>query len=287
MKTYATQPRAEPVAAKPCPICGRQDAKELWNLGDFEFKRCPSCGLIRQEPQSLASAVLSRYGKEYLEYEVPRQFMYRDLELLGLEDIGFEDACVDYFAKAKAEGRSPKILDVGCATGALLAELKSRGWSTVGVEACEPAAAYAREHFGLDARYTTLGDAKFETASFEAVHASHLIEHLNDPADFLDEVARVLVPDGILALTTPNADGLQARILGPRWRSAIYDHLYLFSLRTLERLLEKKGFRLERVSTWGGWALGQKPEFLKAPLDRVAKAFGFGDVMALLARRLP
>ena len=52
----------------------------------------------------------------------------------------------------------------------------------------------------------------------------------------------MLAPGGILALTTPNADGFQARLLGPEWRSAIYDHLYLFSLRTLASLLESHGF---------------------------------------------
>jgi hypothetical protein len=95
-----------------------------------------------------------------------------------------------------------------------------------------------------------------------------------------------MTADGLLVLTTPNVDGLQARLLGAGWRSAIYDHLYLFSTLTLTALLEAKGFAVLRYVTWGGWARGLKPAFLKAPLDRWAKRRGFGDVVAMLARRV-
>jgi SAM-dependent methyltransferase len=153
------------------------------------------------------------------------------------------------------------------------------------VEISVAQARYGENRQGLPIFAGRLEDAHFPDASFDLVHASHLIEHLNDPAFFLDEVARVLSPGGLLVLTTPNSDGLQARLLGRRWRSAIYDHLYLFSLRTLRALLEAKGFAVEREVTWGGWAAGLHPAFIKRPMDALAKAQGWGDVMAMLARR--
>ena len=94
----------------------------------------------------------------------------------------------------------------------------------------------------------------------------------------------MLAPGGILVLTTPNADGLQARLLGPRWRSAINDHLYLFSLRSLIALLESRRLRGRGIRHLG--RLGQRPpaRLRQAPLDRLAKRLGFGDVVAILAR---
>lgn len=283
MKTFATVPRAEARRERPCALCGGTSFKPLWDCGSFSFVRCPSCGLIQQNPQPVAGAVLERYGEAYRDYEVERQFDYAALERKALDDLGLEEAAAGLLARAA--GRRPRVLDVGCATGALLADFRERGWDCVGVEACAEAAAYGSERFGLDIRASTLEEARLEAGSFELVHASHLIEHLNEPASFLDEAARLLAPSGILALTTPNADGFQARLFGPAWRSAIYDHLYLFSLATLSLLLESRGFRILRFVTWGGWAAGLKPAFLKAPLDRAAKRRGFGDVMALLAAR--
>jgi SAM-dependent methyltransferase len=110
-----------------------------------------------------------------------------------------------------------------------------------------------------------------------------LIEHLNDPASFVKEVFRILAPEGRFMVTTPNIDGLQSRLLKGRWRSAIFDHLYLFSIRTLSALLEKTGFSIEKTVTWGGLAAGLGPRWIKAPMDRLAKKMGFGDVMLIRA----
>lgn len=287
MKTFATCPRPEPLQTRTCALCGASSFQPLWRLDSFAFVRCRQCGLVQQNPQPLPEAVRARYDEAYLAYEEARQFLYRDLELHALTDLGFGAAAASLRRQAAVEGHGPRILDVGCATGALLVSLREEGWICRGLEICLPSANYGRERYGLDIETRPLEEVGFPSASFEAVHASHLIEHLNDPRNFLREVGRILVPGGLLVLTTPNSAGLQARVRGGAWRSAIYDHLYLFSVTTLSRLLGELGFQVEGLVTWGGWAEGLRPRFLKRPLDRLAKRYGFGDVMALLARRPP
>jgi 2-polyprenyl-3-methyl-5-hydroxy-6-metoxy-1,4-benzoquinol methylase len=259
--------------------------RRLWDCGSFSFVRCARCGLIQQNPQPEARAVEARYDGSYLRYEEERQYAYRDLELRALSDLGLTEAARPLFARAAEAGRRPRALDVGCATGALLASLREQGWEPQGVEVSAELARYGAERHGLPIAASTLEEAAFPSSSFDLVHASHLVEHLNDPAAFLGEVARLLAPGGIVVLTTPNADGFQARLLGAQWRSAIYDHLYLFSRRTLGLLLEEKGFRIGREITWGGWAAGLRPAFVKKPLDFLAKRWGTGDVMAVLCGR--
>jgi hypothetical protein len=78
-------------------------------------------------------------------------------------------------------------------------------------------------------------------------------------------------------------DGFQARLFRERWRSAIADHLMLFSKRTLRSLLVRSGFRVLEVRTWGGLAKGAAPAWIKRPFDRLAKPLGFGDVVLMLA----
>jgi 2-polyprenyl-3-methyl-5-hydroxy-6-metoxy-1,4-benzoquinol methylase len=287
MKTFATASRPEPAARKACALCGHGAFSPLWRLEGYSFVRCRTCGLIQQNPQPLAQAVLRRYGQDYLDYEVARQFEYRDLELLALADLRFEERARPLVEEARREGRAPAILDVGCATGALLAHFRESGWLATGVEACAESAAYGRDHFGLDIRPATLEGAGLGASRFDVIHASHLIEHLNDPAGFLSEVHGLLRPGGLLFLTTPNADGFQARLLGKAWRSVINDHLYLFSARTLRSMLEGSGFDIEGSITWGGWARGLPLAFLKPELDRAAKRQGSGDVMACVASCRP
>jgi SAM-dependent methyltransferase len=113
--------------------------------------------------------------------------------------------------------------------------------------------------------------------------ASHLFEHLKNTGDFVREIRRVLAPGGRFLVTTPNCAGFQARLFGAKWRSAIFDHLYLFSKKTLSRLLLQEGFAIEKVVTWGGIAEGCAPGGVKKICDRAAKLFGIGDVMMFRA----
>jgi 2-polyprenyl-3-methyl-5-hydroxy-6-metoxy-1,4-benzoquinol methylase len=238
-------------------------------------------------PQPLPREVERRYtaawGKDYLAYELEREKDFLALQELGLNDTGF----TALEAELKQSRTKPRFLDVGCATGALLARLRDRGWEVQGVELCRAEAEYARRERGLAIADRPLEEAGFAAESFEVVHASHLIEHLNRPELFAAEAARLLVPGGVLLITTPNIAGFQARLFGPGWRSAIFDHLYLFSVKSLSRLLANNGFAIETVITWGGLAGGAGPRILKRILDPAAKRFGFGDVMMVRALRRP
>lgn len=277
VKTWSTPIVPELRSRVPCALCGGGRFVPALDCGGFAFVRCRRCGLVQQNPQPEPSAVESRYrenhGEDYLAYELANERAFLALQELALADIGFDwEAC----------GRA---LDVGCATGALLEKLRARGWETAGVELCEPSADYARTKRRLDVRPVPLERAAFETASFDLVHASHLIEHLNDPRSFAAEAARVLKRGGTFLVATPNIDGFQARLFGSAWRSAIFDHLYLFSKRSLSALLESEGFAVERTATWGGLAAGAAPAWLKKIADRAVKRVGAGDVMLMKAIR--
>jgi SAM-dependent methyltransferase len=238
-------------------------------------------------PQPEQAEVIRRYregsGEDYLSYELKNETAFLRLQELALKDAGLEELERELRARSAAR---PRVLDAGCATGALLEKLRDRGWAAAGVE-ISPAAEYARKKRSLDVRSLPLEENRFPHAGFDMVLASHLIEHLNDPVSFAREVYRILAPGGYFIVTTPNIDGFQARLFRSHWRSAIFDHLYLFSIKTLSRLLTDQGFVIERVRTWGGLAAGSAPAPLKRIADKAAKRFGFGDVMLLRGRRPP
>jgi 2-polyprenyl-3-methyl-5-hydroxy-6-metoxy-1,4-benzoquinol methylase len=242
------------------------------------FKRCQGCGLWRQDPQPELHDVLARYGDEYLAYETDRHLEYRAISLRSLGEAGLDPA-----SSVGADGRKKSILEIGCATGALLSAFAESGWNATGVETGASMAAYARSTFGLDVRTGTLEHVALPQGSFDTVVATHLIEHLNDPISFLRTARAMMRGDGNLFLITPNVDGLQARIMRSKWRSAIRDHLFLFSKRTLAKALAVAGFTVEYAGTWGGWPASMPPAILKRPLDGAAKRLGWGDVMVVRA----
>jgi 2-polyprenyl-3-methyl-5-hydroxy-6-metoxy-1,4-benzoquinol methylase len=284
LKTWSTPVRAENSLMIPCNFCGGGSFNPSLKCEGFGYVRCTRCGLVQMNPQPDKAEVHQRYrkafGKDYLFYELENEAAFLALQRLALSDSGFEK--LEKALMLPPDNR-PGVLDIGCATGALLAHLRDRGWRVTGVE-ISPCAEYARNERNLDVRSLPLEENHFPPESFNVVLASHLIEHLNNPRSFLDETRRILKPGGCVFITTPNIRGFQARLMGSRWRSAIFDHLYLFSTRTLKAMLKETGFAVEGVHTWGGLAAGLAPPWLKKTADRAVKLLGNGDVMIVRAR---
>jgi len=284
VKTWSTPVRAEKSEIVPC-CCGSFSFKPALKCEGFEYVRCTACGLVQRNPQPLKEEIIARYssayGKDYLSYEIENEPQFLKLQQLALRDAGFFRLEKKLLLRANNRER-PSVLDVGCATGALLDFLRGHGWRVTGVE-ISPSAEYGRNIRGLDIKALPLEENKFPNQSFDAVLASHLIEHLNNPRSFLAEINRVLKKGGRVFITTPNISGFQARLFGGRWRSAIFDHLYLFSVRTLKKLLKNTGFKVEGFSTWGGLGAGIAPARIKKIADFLAKRLNCGDVMIVRA----
>lgn len=261
-----------------CPLCGRTRFSLRWNVQEVRFVTCP-CGLIFQNPRPSQGDLAVRYDEEYFKYEIANEEQFFRLMMLGLADVKFFKNLVPTLPPVN------RVLDIGCATGRLLSHFKSLGWNTIGVELCTESAAYGNEMYGVDIRMNHLGRIGFPSGYFSVVHASHLIEHVDNPAVFVAEVVRICAEGGIFICVTPAADGFQARLHGSDWRSAIPDHVTLFSKKTLRRLLQENGFTVEIVKTWGGLAEGSAPSWLKRRVDRWVKTFGCGDVVLMVARK--
>lgn len=117
---------------------------------------------------------------------------------------------LDYY-----EGAPQFVLDVGCGTGRGAAILKRR-WADAQVIALDialPMLQLARRHGGwmkpfarvcADALQLPLADR-----SVDVLHSSLCIQWFEDPLPLFSEFARVLKPDGFLALTTLGPDTLQ------------------------------------------------------------------------------
>jgi len=77
-----------------------------------------------------------------------------------------------------------------------------------GVDADEEAIAYARERYAapnVDFEVMDVAALRFAEDSFEVVCSFETIEHVPDRDAFLREVARVLAPDGVFLVSTPQA----------------------------------------------------------------------------------
>ena len=137
--------------------------------------------------------------------------------------------------------RRPRILDVGCGTGANLLMLSQYG-NAEGVDVSEDALAFCRER-GLEQVKLGAGEElPYEDGAFDLVTAFDVVEHMDDDLAGLREMRRVLRPGGRVFLFVPTFMflwGLQDDVSNHRRR---------YRLPELRRVLEEAGFEIERAT---------------------------------------
>ncbi len=241
--------------------------------------RCRGCGLIYTSPRVKASELLVAYGESSDETYVTEA------------DARSMNAYLSLSALRRHAPRG-RLLEVGCNAGYFLNAARV-GYEVVGIEPSAWARKLAVENLKLDVPASTLEEAHFPAASFDAAALVDVIEHLADPKGLVTELARVLKPGGVLYLVTPDIDSLSARLLGRRWWGLRPAHVYYFSRATLSRLLANCGFEVVearsygRIFTWGYWLsrLTNYPRPIYRAVERLVDALDIRDKFLYLDTR--
>ena len=164
-------------------------------------------------------------------------------------DFVFVPERIPFFVEAI--GRGKHVLDLGCRSGALTRHFLD-GNSVVGLDVDAAALEKART-LGIEPVQANVEEPlPFEDASFDAVVAGELLEHLRFPDSLVAEIERVLRPGAVLVGSVPNAFRLQSRLRFLRGRPPEDDptHLRMFSADMIRELL--RGFDDIRVDFVGG-----------------------------------
>jgi len=219
-----------------CPVCAHGQTRRILPPKALWCKRavrkCPECGSSHLE--------LSRRDRLDDYWRTPGQ-----TETYARPEV-VRARLLEVHRRLQLIGPPPEpgalLVDVGCGTGEFLAGAVARGWRCLGIESSERALAIARESAWGGSRNdepTTApprgGPAGTEQAEYRIVAGSagaipavtggascvtfwDVLEHLTEPAAALAEAARVLRPGGIVAVVTPNEDGLLKILAKTAWR---------------------------------------------------------------------
>lgn len=158
-----------------------------------------------------------------------------------------------------------RILDLGCGTGHLTAEIAARGAEVTGLDSSPAMIGQARQNYPKVS--FALGDARklrFDQP-FEAVFSNAALHWIPQASEVAASVAAALKPGGRLVLEM-GARGNIARILGalePVLREAGYDprNPWFFpSAAEYSTILEQHGFEIQALSTFERWNRLEHPE---------------------------
>ncbi len=156
------------------------------------------------------------------------------------------------------------VLDIACGSGYGSQILSSTAKHVYGVDTDAAAVAYAAEHFAATNIEFLVGDAvaiPLPDASVDVVVTFETIEHIKDYRTFLAEIKRVLKPDGIALVSTPN---------DLEFTEGNHFHLHEFEYDELIALLAEEFAHIESMfqATWKYVAVGSEASFAtEGPLD--------------------
>jgi SAM-dependent methyltransferase len=209
-------------------------------IKQFEVVECDDCKLIRLEPSPEPAELATYYPGTY--WFAPGEHAAERLEeayrrLVLRDHVRFVQGAID-----NSGGRGP-IVDVGCGGGLFLRLLAERGHDVIGVDLSPEAASVSWRVNGVPAIATRFSRAPLPPASCSVVTMFHVLEHLYDPASYLDAAREVLKREGRLVIQVPNADCWQFQLFGERWNGIdVPRHLFNFRKCDIDVLLGECGF---------------------------------------------
>lgn len=263
-----------------CNLCGADDFRVLHSLGEEgNIVKCRECKLVYRNPRPTQREIDQWYEQDFhlAEYKT----------LYGVEYAQDRES-ISKIAQQRMKvinslTKPGRILDVGCAAGFFLDVARTQGWEPFGVEVSPYIAKFAREQMKLNVFQGELHKAKFQDNFFTATTIWYVLEHTQNPPAILKEMARVTKVGGIVAVSCPNIGGTYYRFCTSEWlkEQPPLHHFYDFSAKTLSKMMENAGLRVEKV-TYGGkiFSIG------KFTLRSKWEWLPWGNTMALYARKV-
>lgn len=229
-----------------CPIC---QADEKIFLYRQQFARMSEDGFL----QGYDVVVCSSCGFAYADH-LPDQAVfdtyYRKLSKYEYHDTNGQESIHDLkrfrsiykIVSAYLNRLDARVLDIGCATGRLLALFKEAGYhNVIGIDPSAHAAQTANNLFNIKVLNATLADLVQQQEYFDCIVLSGVLEHIRDLSHHLSLISSVLSENGLVFIEVPDVERFPGRPDAP-FQEFSTEHINYFTDVSLTNLMRINGF---------------------------------------------
>lgn len=253
-----------------CPVCGNDNAKKIGIRGNREFNgfdntiephvvtnvvACKVCNHIYTNPEIR--------GLEYLEdehYSAVEGYLNVNQQNLSAMFTSRLTYIQKYIIK-----ENPSLLDVGAGKGEFVSVAVKNNFLAEGVEPSLNFCNYATETHKIKMYNGYLGNvAELEEKKFDVITMHHVLEHVEEPVQLIENIKKYLNRDGLLFIEVPNCNSylsifadLVYKIRGLNWSNRVSPlhapfHKFGYTPKSLKFLLEKCGYSICSYKTFSG-----------------------------------
>jgi SAM-dependent methyltransferase len=238
---------------RPCPVCGGEERRLLFRqrfariaggslLNGYDVVVCSDCGCGFADDLP-SQDEFNAYYKGLSRYESP--------ERAGENPVFERDraaAIADRITRF-LPSHDARVLELGCATGRLLHEIRDRGFANVsGLDPSPSCRETALREFGITVETGNLFDLSRRENESDMGVLVGVLEHIRDLSDALSVLSKVLKTKGRLFVEVPDACEFATWLDAPFQQFSL-EHINFFSRWSLENLLKVNGFRVLDLET--------------------------------------
>lgn len=237
-----------------CHVCNSDDIKQIkasqnfsqvtsdcrpWN-SKLKMVICSNCGVVQK---LINSDWVEDTKKIYDEYQVYAQGSGNE-QLIFDSTIGYSiprsEKIVMWLNNEINLPQSGKLIDIGCGNGSFLKQFNNKNseWLLNGLELDNRNEKIINSIPNTELKVCEISEIKEE---YDLVVLIHALEHIIDPLTFLKKIKSILKKTGSIFIEIPNLKMAPFDIL-------IADHCSHFTVETLEILLNKAGFVINKIS---------------------------------------
>ncbi len=233
--------------ATSCPVCNSKNIFKKLDVKDyfltqekFSLWKCKDCNLIFTNPRP-EDEDLGRYyaSPDYLSHNTGDSgFMGKLYGLLRKKNIKRKYNIISSLIPTGA------ILDIGCGTGELLSYFQKNNWYCRGIEPNVKARNFAKVQYDLKVEEES-AIKNFTPESFDIISMWHVLEHVPDVNERIQETKHLLKKQGYLIIALPNPTSWDAAFYKNYWAGLdVPRHLYHFSPDAFRSLVNKHNLRI-------------------------------------------
>ncbi|MBA2249386.1 MAG: class I SAM-dependent methyltransferase [Chitinophagaceae bacterium] len=232
-----------------CPSCHNKNISKRLTAKDhtvshtfFEIWECSNCSLRFTQSVPGKNEIDSFYQSEnYISHTDTNKGLINSLyHRVRKRTLNVKRKLIEY----QMGSGDKNILDIGAGTGAFINNMHQAGWNVIGIEPDEDARATAKKLYDLELR-SSESLFKLPSGTYDVITMWHVLEHVHDLHEYLDQIKLLLKMGGSIFIAVPNYTCYDEKIYKEFW--AAYDvprHLYHFSPAAMKILLAGHGLEI-------------------------------------------
>jgi SAM-dependent methyltransferase len=232
--------------SRACPVCGGEDRRLVFRqafaavdastpVTGYDVVVCGGCGAAYADGIPTQDA-FDQYYRDMSKYEYAQrageesQYDRRRLELIA------------GIIAPRIPSTQARVLDVGCASGRLLANIRDLGFpNVVGLDPSPACAAAADRLYGIEVRTMTLAEIAASGEQFDVVIMVGVLEHLEDLDRAFAQLRQLITPGGLLYIEVPDVTTFADWPNAP-FQDFSTEHINFFSPVSIRNVMRRHGF---------------------------------------------